>query len=124
MSGMKLHKGMMLMALILALWTMSTQAQSQPTNLIPAPAAYSELPGTISPNRLEALRQKVRISEKALRRRLEGRELADWQMKSAYWLEVGRKGVKIEAADEEGGAKPAENYEQAVSVCREFLNNH
>jgi protease-4 len=29
-----------------------------------------------------------------------------------------------EAADEEGGAKPAENYEQAVSVCREFLNNH
>lgn len=99
---MKLHKGMMLMALILALWTMSAQAQSQPTNLIPAPAAYSELPGTISPNRLEALRQKVRISEKALRRRLEGRELADWQMKSAYWLEVGRKGVKIVAADEEG----------------------
>lgn len=29
-----------------------------------------------------------------------------------------------EAADEEGGAKPAESYEQAVSVCREFLNNH
>ncbi len=99
---MKLHKGMMLMALALAFLSKSTQAQSLPTNLIPAPAAYSELPGTISPNRFEALRQKVRFSEKALRRRLEGRELADWQMKSAYWLEVGRKGVKIVAADEEG----------------------
>ena len=99
---MKLHKGLMLMALALAFLSKSTQAQSQPTNLIPAPAAYSERPGTISPNRLEASRQKVRISEKALRRRLEGRELADWQMKSAYWLEVGGKGVKIVAADEEG----------------------
>ena len=29
-----------------------------------------------------------------------------------------------EAADEEGGAKPAENFEQAAAVCREFLNNH
>ena len=102
MSGMKLYKGLMLMALALAFLSKSAQAQSQPTNLIPAPAVYSEQPGTISPNRLEALRQKVRISEKALRRRLEGRELADWQMKSAYWLEVGRKGVKIVAADEEG----------------------
>ena len=64
MSGMKLHKGLMLMALALAFLSKSTQAQSQPTNLIPAPAAYSERPGTISPNRLEALRQKVRISEK------------------------------------------------------------
>lgn len=51
---------------------------------------------------MKDLREKVHISEKALLHHLEGMELADWQLKSAYWLELGKKGVKIEAADEEG----------------------
>ena len=91
-----------LIAFALAFGVMSVQAQPLPTNLIPAPAAYSVRSGSVSANKIAGLREKVRISEKALLRRLEGRELADWQLKSAYWLEVGKKGVKIEAADEEG----------------------
>lgn len=74
----------------------------QPKDIIPAPAEYSVRPGTIPADVLAQLPQKVRISESAVRRRLKGRELADWQLKSAYWLEVGKKGVKIVAADEEG----------------------
>ena len=74
----------------------------QPKDIIPAPAEYSVRPGSIPADVLAQLPQKVRISESAVRRRLKGRELADWQLKSAYWLEVEKKGVKIVAADEEG----------------------
>lgn len=74
----------------------------QPKDIIPAPAEYSVRPGSLPADVLAQLPQKVRISESAIRRRLKGRELADWQLKSAYWLEVGKKGVKIVAADEEG----------------------
>ena len=91
-----------LIALTLACGVMSTKAQPQPTNLIPVPTAYSVRSGSISSKDMAGLHEKVRISEKALLRRLEGRQLADWQLKSAYWMELGKKGVKIEAADEEG----------------------
>jgi hexosaminidase len=74
----------------------------QPKDIIPAPAEYSVRPGSLPADVLAQLPQKVRISESAVRRRLKGRELADWQLKSAYWLEVGKKGVKIVAANEEG----------------------
>ncbi len=46
--------------------------------------------------------QAVCSRRTSFRRRLKGRELADWQLKSAYWLEVGKKGLKIVAADDEG----------------------
>ena len=75
---------------------------TQPKDIIPAPVEYTVSPGCIRADVLTQLPEKVHISGKALRRRLRGRELADWQLKSAYWLEVGKKGVKIEAADPEG----------------------
>ena len=78
------------------------KAQPKPTNLIPAPVAYSVRPGSISSKDMASLHEKVRISEKALLRRLGGRKLTDWQLKSAYWIELGKKGAKIVAADEEG----------------------
>ena len=96
MKGMK----RILIAFTLACGVMNTKAQ--PTNLIPAPVEYSVRSGSISSKDMASLHEKVRISEKALLRRLEGRKLADWQLKSAYWLELGKKSVKIEAADEEG----------------------
>ena len=89
-----------LFALALACGAMS--AQAQPANFIPAPVAYSPCSGSVCSQKVANLPQKVRISEKALLRHLEGRKLNDWQLKSAYWLELGKKGVKIEAADEEG----------------------
>ncbi len=76
-------------------------AQAQP-NLIPAPAVYSVRPGSISRDKLSGRSEKVSISPKKLLRHLEGRNLADWQLKSAYLLELGKKGAKIVAADEEG----------------------
>ena len=91
-----------LIAFALVCVTVYSKAQAQPTNLIPAPVAYSVCPGSISTKDVSSLCEKVRISQKAILRRLKGRKLADWQLKSAYWIEVGKKGVKIEAADEEG----------------------
>ena len=87
-------------ALALAFGPMN--AQPQQTNLIPAPVAYSVRPGNVSPSRRAVLDERIRISRRTLLRRLGGRQLTDWQLKSAYWLELGKKGVKIEAADEEG----------------------
>lgn len=95
-------KGISYLVISLALGAMSIKAQPQPTNLIPAPVAYSVRSGSISSNDIAVLREKVHISKKALLRRLGGRKLADWQLKSSYWLELGKKGVKIVAADEEG----------------------
>jgi hypothetical protein len=73
-----------------------------PGDLIPAPVEYSVLPGSIRTDGLTQMPADVRISESDLRQRLNGRKLADWQLQSAYWLEVGEKGVKIVAADGEG----------------------
>ena len=89
-----------LVALALVGGLTNVQAQLQPTNLIPVPVEYSLRPGSVCSNKMVNLPQKVHISEKALRRRLDGQKLTDWQLKSAYWLEIGKKGVKIEAADE------------------------
>ena len=94
MLGMKLFKGKFTMmagvCLMLALAGGSMNAQAQPpTNLIPAPVEYSVSSGSINSNKMASLREKVRISEKALLRRMEGRKLADGQLKSAYLLESG-----------------------------------
>ena len=88
-----------LIAFAFSFGVMNAQAQ---LNLIPAPAEYSVRSGSISSKELAGLREKVRISPKALLRLLKDRKLEDWQLKSAYQLELGKKGVKIVAADEEG----------------------
>ena len=75
---------------------------SGPGDIIPAPVEYSVLPGCIQADGLTQLPEEVLVSESALRQQLQGRELADWQLKSAYWLEVGKKGVRIVASDAEG----------------------
>ena len=90
-----------LISLALAWGLNDAPAQAQP-NLIPAPAVYSVHPGSISRDKLSGRSEKVSISPKKLLRHLEGRNLADWQLKSAYLLELDKKGAKIVAADEEG----------------------
>jgi len=112
-----------LVALALVGGLTNVQAQLQPTNLIPVPVEYSLRPGSVCSNKMVNLPQKVHISEKALRRRLDGQKLTDWQLKSAYWLEIGKKGVKIEAADEEGvfyarqTLKMMASTDSSVSCC-------
>ena len=91
-----------LIAFAFAFGVMNAQAQVQPADLIPAPVEYSARSGCINSKEMACLREKVRISPKALLRLLKGRKLEDWQLKSAYQLELGKKGVKIVAADEEG----------------------
>ena len=88
-----------LIAFAFAFGVMNAQAQ---LNLIPAPAEYSVRSGSISSKEMASLHEKVRISPKALLRLLKDRKLEDWQLKSAYQLELRKKGVKIVAADEEG----------------------
>ena len=73
-----------------------------PAELIPAPVEYQVTPGCIPSEALAQLTPKVRISEKALQSRLQGKTLTDWQLQEAYWLEIGRKGARIEAASEAG----------------------
>ena len=63
-----------ILALALAMGIVSAQAQSQPANLIPAPAEYNVRPGTISRDKMNGSHEKLRISEKAMLRRLEGRK--------------------------------------------------
>ena len=94
---------------------------AQPGDLIPAPVEFTVEAGFVQSEMIGV--PAVRISEKALLRRLKGRRLADWQLKSAYWLEVGKKGVRIEAADEEGAFYALQSLEMlsrlddAVSCC-------
>ena len=51
-----------------------------PAELIPAPVEYQVPPGCIPSQALAQLTPKVRISEKALQSRLQGRTLTDWQL--------------------------------------------
>ena len=92
----------LILALSLACGAICFAAQTQLTNLIPAPAVFSPLPGGACSKTTACTHQRVRLSKKALLRRLEGRALADWQLRSAYWMEIGKRGVRIGAADEEG----------------------
>ena len=90
-----------------------------PGDLIPAPVAYSLLPGSIRTEGLAQMPEAVRISENELRAYLKGRELADWQLKSAYWLEVGKKQVKIVAADPEGVFYARQSLKMLASLNQE-----
>lgn len=102
---------------------MNTDSESKTTNLIPAPAELALRPGNISSETLCNLPEKVKISSKALLRRLKDHELTDWQLKAAYWLEIGTRGVKIEAADPEGvfnarqSIKMMSYLDSTVSCC-------
>ena len=91
----------------------------QPKDIIPAPVEYSVQSGSIGTDELTNLPEKVRISESAVRRRLKGRKLEDWQLRSTYWLEIGRKGVKIEAADQEGVFYARQSLK--ISICEALL---
>ncbi len=75
---------------------------SRTPSLIPAPVEYQPGKGSISSAQLAQLTPVVIISEKSLQKRLEGQKLTEWQLKQAYWLEIGKDGVRIEAADEQG----------------------
>jgi len=90
------------------------------TNLIPAPAEYAIGSGTVARDRL-ARKAKVRISRKALMRHLEGKHLADWQVKSAYLLELTKKGARIVAADEEGAFYAQQTLKMMASLDGEVL---
>lgn len=90
--------------------------QCEPADLIPAPVELAVNPGSVSSDKLAELPEKVKVSEKALLRRLEGRELTDWQLKSAYWLEIGKKGIKIEAADQEGVFNARQSLKMMASL--------
>jgi hexosaminidase len=80
----------------------SNQPLQKPSALIPAPVELTVHTGSVCSNKLADLPQTVKISEKAFLNRLNGRELTDWQLKSAYWMEIGKRKVKIVAVDEEG----------------------
>ena len=80
----------------------TVETQGEPVDLIPAPVELMAAPGSVTSDELADLPEKVKISEKALLRLLEGNKLTDWQLKSAYWLEIGKKKVTIVAADPEG----------------------
>ena len=96
---------------------------AQPGDIIPLPVEYSAQPVGITTEVLKQLPERVRISESALRQHLNGKQLTDWQLKSAYWLEVGKRGVKIIAADPEGvfyarqSLKMMASCDTAVAYC-------
>ena len=88
--------------LLLAFCPKNNQPQQEQVNLIPTPVELTVRSGSVCANKLASLPQKVNISEKAILKRLNGQKLTDWQLKSAYWMEIGKKKIKIEAADKEG----------------------
>ena len=90
------------MMLVLACGQTKSQSQSESADLIPAPVELTVGTGIVSSDDLTSLPEKVTVSEEALLGRLNGQKLTDWQLKSAYWMEIGKRGVKIEAADEQG----------------------
>lgn len=99
--GLLMGVGLSLM-LLLACAPKENQPAPRPAQLIPAPVELIAGTDSICANKLTNLPQKVDISEKALRSKLEGHELTDWQLKAAYWMEIGKRKVKIVAADKEG----------------------
>lgn len=71
-------------------------------NMIPAPVKLTVSSGSVSSKELAALPEKVKISKKSLLTHLKGQDLTDWQLESAYRIEISPEAVKIEAADEQG----------------------
>ena len=90
------------MMLLLAYGAKAEESQPKPATLIPVPVELTVQAGSVQSDKLASMPQKVRISKKALLRRLKGQTLTDWQVKSAYWIEIGKKKVKIVASEQEG----------------------
>ena len=104
------------MALALSYGCKDVQPLSEPADLIPAPVEMTVTPGSISSEGLASLPVKEKISEKALLRHLEGQELTDWQIKSAYWMEITPKCVKIVAADEQGAYYARQSVKMMATI--------
>ena len=80
--------------------TFNAFAQSSPKDIIPAPVQFEILQGTT--NLPDAKDMDIRIGNKKFLKRIKPYGLEDWQVKSAYYMELTPKGVRIEAADNEG----------------------
>ena len=104
------------MALALSYGCKDVQTLSEPADLIPAPVEITVTPGSISSEGLASLPVKEKISEKALLRHLEGQELTEWQIKSAYWMEITPKCVKIVAADEQGAYYARQSVKMMATI--------
>lgn len=104
------------MALALSYGCKDVQPLSEPADLIPAPVEMTVTPGSISSEGLASLPVKEKISEKALLRYLGGQELTDWQIKSAYWMEITPKCVKIVAADEQGAYYARQSVKMMATI--------
>ena len=104
------------LALPLSYGCKNVQTLSEPSDLIPAPVEMTVTPGCISADELANLPIKEKISEKALLRHLEGQELTDWQIKSAYWMEITPKCVKIVAADEQGAYYARQSVKMMATI--------
>lgn len=96
----------------------ATQSLNGTADLIPAPVelTITENSGSISSDKLLDLPERVKLSEKALRHHLEGQDLTDWQLKSAYWMEIGKRGVKIVAADQQGVFYARQSLKMMASI--------
>lgn len=104
------------MVLALSYGCKDVQPLSEPADLIPAPVEMTVTPGCISSEGLASLPVKEKISEKALLRHLEGQELTEWQIKSAYWMEITPKCVKIVAADEQGAYYARQSVKMMATI--------
>ena len=104
------------LALTLSYGCKNVQTLSEPSDLIPAPVEMTVTPGCISADELANLPIKEKISEKALLRYLEGQELTEWQLKSAYWMEITPKCVKIVAADEQGAYYARQSVKMMATI--------
>ena len=112
------------LTLLLACGHKENHSLQKPAELIPAPVELNVRAGSVCSEKLADLPQKVKISKEALLRRLNGQQLTDWQLKSAYWLEIGERKVKIEAADEYGAyyaATTLENIKTNDTVVRNMV---
>lgn len=119
----KLHFAIAFLMFFQACGHKESQSDQKPAVLIPAPVEFTVQSGSVCSDKVADLPQKVRISEKALLGRLNGQKLTQWQMKSAYWMEIGKRQVKIVAADAEGvfyarqSLKMMAAVDSAVSCC-------
>ena len=104
------------MVLALSYGCKDVQPLSEPADLIPAPVEMTVTPGSISSEGLASLPVKEKISEKELLRYLEGQELTEWQIKSAYWMEITPKCVKIVAADEQGAYYARQSVKMMATI--------
>ena len=84
------------------LTVISAFSMTGPADIIPVPVQYSTRTGSIESRRLLKETPTVRLSSRALLRKIGKHGLKDWQLQSAYCLKISKKGAQILAASEEG----------------------